>query len=273
MSSNSVWKISGDTAMARWQNADRNGNDAEITVDTHTPVHGARLKFGDDELTLFALEQITSAADSAAGSERRSDLYVRGDDVIMRFESSQHPFEREIYWRVVEDEVQYDQTFEDEADDADDAADEADEAEGLLFGLEMIYSLQTDELDTRPAPQAVSNLPIKSFKAYAAVGAATDAQRTWAITDDLNRCQLVLAKLDSGNLLAIGVFPSDLRRLELDNQVSPSPIAFHLKTEFLEKGVIRRIRMFVCGSDNAENESELLARATYFLNSEIPLTT
>ena len=266
MSSNSVWKISGDAATAQWKNAERDGNDAKVTVDTQTPVHGAKLTFGDDQLTLFALEHIT-ADDSASGSEQRSDLYVRGTDVIMRFESPQHPFEREIYWRVVEDEIQYDPTDQETDDDADEPED------GVLFGLEMIYSLQTDELDTRPAPQAISHLPMKSFKAYAAVGAATDAQRTWAITDDLNLCQLVIAKLDSGKLLAIGVFPSDLERLELDNQVSPCPIAFHLKTEFLEKGVIRRIRMFVCGSDSAESESELLARATYFLNSEIPLTT
>ena len=97
--------------------------------------------------------------------------------------------------------------------------------------------------------------------------------RSWKASDDLASSQLLVATLAGGAKLAIGAFPSDLARLEVENPKSPCPVVFHLNSDFLEKGVIRRTRMFVCCGGPSVDEARLIEQATAFLNSEIPLTT
>jgi hypothetical protein len=46
---------------------------------------------------------------------------------------------------------------------------------------------------------------------------------------------------------------------------------WELNSEFLEKGVIRRLRVFAAFDDNKSNHN-LIAAANQFLSSEIPLT-
>jgi hypothetical protein len=84
---------------------------------------------------------------------------------------------------------------------------------------------------------------------------------------------MLLATLAGGAKLAIAAFPSDLARLEIENSKSPCPVVFHLNSDFLEKGVIRRTRMFVCCGGPEDDAARLIEQATAFLNSEIPLAT
>lgn len=250
MTLNSIWKTSEDSATAAWAIGEEDEIPVQLTVATNTPLAGGALEVGTDSVSLLALEK-KGEGDSAL------DMYVRGNDLVARFNSAGHPFEREVYWRVID----CDSVEQNESDDQS------------LVGVELIYSLQTDSLDSNPAPKVTSLLPMKSFKVYSVVGASTDATRSWKASDDLASSQLLVATLVGGAKLAIGAFPSDLARLEIENPKSPCPVVFHLNSDFLEKGVIRRTRMFVCCGGRSVDEARLIQQATAFLNSEIPLTT
>ncbi len=255
MSSNSVWKTSHNVATTR-RELDADGSyTATLKVATNSPLPGGELKLGEDSIALFGLQ---------AGEEDESliDLYVRGNDLVTRYRGKRGPCERELYWRVIDNATQ--------DHDQDDSVEDA--VVGLL-AVELIYSLQTDLLDANPSPQVAVALPMKSFKAYSVAGASTDASRSWQISDDLSNSQLIIATLAGGAKIAIGAFPSDLAKLEIDNQQSPCPVVFHLDSDFLEKGVIRRTRMFACCGGSEVDDARLLQQAITFLNSEIPLTT
>ena len=254
MSLNSVWKTSENSATAVWELGEDDTTLATLTVATNTPLSGGALQVGTDTVSLLALEK-KGEGDSPL------DTYVRGNDLVARFNSQGHPFDREVYWRVID------------CDAFEEAVEQTESADEALIGVELIYSLQTDALDSSPAPKVTSLLPMKSFKVYSVVGASTDATRSWKASDDLASSQLLVATLVGGAKLAIGAFPSDLARLEIENPKSPCPVVFHLNSDFLEKGVIRRTRMFVCCGGRSVDEARLIQQATAFLNSEIPLTT
>lgn len=250
MTLNSVWKTSENSATAAWELGDVDELPVRLTVATDTPLAGGTLQVGADAVSLLALEK-KGEGDSPL------DTYVRGNDLVARFNSQGHPFDREIYWRVINC----------------DAVEESESEDQSMVGVELIYSLQTDSLDSNPAPKVSSLVPMKSFKVYSVMGASTDPNRSWKASDDLASSQLLVATLAGGAKLAIGAFPSDLARLEVENPKSPCPVVFHLNSDFLEKGVIRRTRMFVCCGGPSVDEARLIEQATAFLNSEIPLTT
>ena len=250
MTLNSVWKTSENSATAAWELGDGDELPVQLTVATDTPLAGGTLQVGADAVSLLALEK-KGEGDSPL------DTYVRGNDLVARFNSQGHPFDREIYWRVINC----------------DAVEESESEDQSMVGVELIYSLQTDSLDSNPAPKVSSLVPMKSFKVYSVMGASTDPNRSWKASDDLASSQLLVATLAGGAKLAIGAFPSDLARLEVENPKSPCPVVFHLNSDFLEKGVIRRTRMFVCCGGPSVDEARLIQQATAFLNSEIPLTT
>ena len=250
MTLNSVWKTSENSATAAWELGDVDELPVRLTVATDTPLAGGTLQVGADAVSLLALEK-KGEGDSPL------DTYVRGNDLVARFNSQGHPFDREIYWRVINC----------------DAVEESESEDQSMVGVELIYSLQTDSLDSNPAPKVSSLVPMKSFKVYSVMGASTDPIRSWKASDDLASSQLLVATLAGGAKLAIGAFPSDLARLEVENPKSPCPVVFHLNSDFLEKGVIRRTRMFVCCGGPSVDEARLIEQATAFLNSEIPLTT
>ena len=250
MTLNSVWKTSENSATAAWELGDVDELPVRLTVATDTPLAGGTLQVGADAVSLLALEK-------KGEGDSPQDTYVRGNDLVAKFNSQGHPFEREVYWRVIDC----------------DALEQSESDDQPLVGIELIYSLQTDSLDSNPAPKVASLVPIKSFKVYSVEGASTDTSRTWKASDELASSQLLVATLTGGAKLAIGAFPSDLARMEIENTKSPCPVVFHLNSDFLEKGVIRRTRMFVCCGGPEVDESRLLEQATNFLNSEIPLTT
>ncbi len=268
MTLNSVWKTSENSATAVWDIGEGDGGPARLTVATNTPLSGGTLQVGTDAVSLLALEK-KGVGDQDEQGDLPQDVYVRGNDLVARYSSQGHPFEREVYWRVIDCDA-----VEESDDESNGESNEQNESDDpSLMGVELIYSLQTDSLDSNPAPKVTSVLPMKSFKVYAVEGACTDATRSWKISDDLASSQLLVATLVGGAKLAIGAFPSDLARLEVENPQSPCPVVFHLNSDFLEKGVIRRTRMFVCCGGLGVDEARLMRQATAFLNSEIPLTT
>ncbi len=254
MSLNSVWKTLENSSTAKWELGEAETTSATLTVATDTPLSGGTLQVGDDTVSLLALEK-------KGEGDLPLDTYVRGSDLVARFNSQGHPFDREVYWRVIDCDAAQGSVQQEESVDDD------------LMGVELIYSLQTDSLNSSPAPKVTSLVPMKSFKVFSVVGASTDANRSWKASDDLACSQLLVATLAGGAKLALGAFPSDLASLEIENPKSPCPVVFHLNSDFLEKGVIRRTRMFVCCGGPSVDEARLIQQATAFLNSEIPLTT
>ena len=168
MTLNSVWKTSENSATAAWELGDVDELPVRLTVATDTPLAGGTLQVGADAVSLLALEK-KGEGDSPL------DTYVRGNDLVARFNSQGHPFDREIYWRVINC----------------DAVEESESEDQSMVGVELIYSLQTDSLDSNPAPKVSSLVPMKSFKVYSVMGASTDPNRSWKASDDLASSQLL----------------------------------------------------------------------------------
>ena len=137
MKTNQIWGLNDQLASAQ---SCVGGQDLQLTINSCSPASGARITVGRDALSLFSVE-------SSDSNEQLSDVYIRGDDLIAKYQSSDDQFDRELYWRVPDLEV----------------------PEGA-FALEMIYSLQTDLLETNPNPRIISELKALEVAYWSAVG-------------------------------------------------------------------------------------------------------
>jgi len=122
MKSNQIWDLAEQLASTRATIGD---DDLQLTIANGSAASGAKITIGTEAVSLFSVE-------SSNSNETLVDVYVRGDDLIAKYQSSEDELDRELYWRVL---------------DVDLPADS--------FALEMIYSLQTDLLDTQPDPRIV----------------------------------------------------------------------------------------------------------------------
>jgi len=240
MKSNGNWELTGQLASSSSQ---LKGQELQLTIANGSLGSGAKVTVGRDAASLFSVE-------SSDIEEMLSDLYVRGDDLIAKYISSADEFERELYWRI----HQFDSQTE-------------------SFGLEMIYSIQTDLLDSQPDPCVVSTLKVQSVNYWTAVGDSLAGELKWQKQDSADGCQLITTKLEGGSYLAIAVYPTDLVLMELSQSNGETEVTCRLNADFLEKGVIRRTRMFAICSDTAVSEGDVVQLAQKFLDSETPLTT
>lgn len=240
MNSKQNWELVGQLASASSKLADK---DLQLTIANGALGSGAKVTVGRDAASLFSVE-------STGGEETLSDLYVRGDDLIAKYKSSADEFERELYWRIHQADSQT-----------------------QSFALEMIYSLQTDLLDSQPDPCIVSTLKLESVSYWSAAGDPLVGDLTWQKQDAAEGCQLITTTLESGTRLAIAVYPSDLIRMELAQSGVETTVTCRLNADFLEKGVIRRTRMFALCTDGAVTEEDVVEIAQTFLDSKTPLTT
>lgn len=249
MNPSAIWKLTDTQATANWSVEQ---TDVSLNVPTDSLDQGGTMTLGDAAVSLFAMEQPEGQGQS------QEDIYVRGHDLIMMFSGDNDPFDREIYWRM--------RGVDDEAAD-EEAADDS------LQSLEVIFSLKTDLLETWPDPLFNVTVAMESAKHFVASGDLTDATRAWVESPENAVGQLMLLTLKNGCRLAVGVFPSDHEALRLEPAGEQTKIQFDLQTDFLEKGVIRRTRLFACPGSSGTSDAALLEQANQFLNSEIPLTT
>lgn len=240
MNSNQNWELIEQIASAQSSVGD---HDLQLTIDNGSPASGAKITVGKDAISLFSVE-------SANGCETLSELYIRGSDLIAQYQSSADEFERELYWRVLDLDLPTDS-----------------------FALEMIYSLQTELLNTQPDPRIVSTLKLQDVSYWSAVGDALAGELQWQRQNSAEGCQLVAAALSSGIHFAIAVYPTDLMVMELLQSEGETTVTCRLNAEFLEKGVIRRTRMFALCVGEEVSVQEIVGVAQKFLDSETPLTT
>lgn len=234
------WDLTGQLASSSSQ---LSGQELQLTIANGSLGSGAKVTVGRDAASLFSVE-------SSNIEEVLSDLYVRGDDLIAKYASGEDDFDRELYWRI--------HRFDSQTN---------------FFGLEMIYSLQTDLLDSQPDPCIVSTLNAQSVNFWSAVGDRLVGELVWQKQESAEGCQLITTQLKGGSCLAIAVYPADLVRMELSESNGETVVTCRLNAEFLEKGVIRRTRMFALCSDSSVSEEDIVQIAQKFLDSETPLTT
>lgn len=234
------WELVGQLASVSAQLA---GQDLQLTIANGSLGAGAKVTVGRDAASLFSIE-------SSSNEETLADLYVRGNDLIAKYKSGADEFQRELYWRLY--------NFDSPTD---------------FFGVEMIYSLQTDLLHSQPDPCIVSALKFQEVSYWAADGDPLIGQLKWLKQDSAAGCQLIVARLDGGTQLAIAVYPTDLVRMELAQTSGETTLNCRLNADFLEKGVIRRTRLFALCSSSAVSENDIVQVAQTFLDSKTPLTT
>ena len=240
MKSNQVWGLNDQLASAE---STIGGQDLQLTIDNCSLTSGAKITVGRDAVALFSVE-------AASQDTQLADLYVRGDDLIANYQSSDDQFARELYWRVLDDELPT-----------------------SSFALEMIYSLQTDLLDSQPEPRIISELKTTEVCYWSAVGNALTGDLKWKKQEGADGCQLITARLSDETRIAIAVYPSDLVVMEFADIEGETTLTCRLNAEFLEKGVIRRTRMFAMFAASDMSDAEMAEVAQKFLDSELPLTT
>jgi hypothetical protein len=221
------------------------------TVNTATPGQGAVLQAGYDA-TLAQLSQIGSPAELPLDS---FETHCRGNDLITRYQATDdNPIAYEIYWRR--------NGLEDWDADRD----------GMT--LETIYSLQTDLLDSSPQPIVPSTFTDATLRWFRCGTDNAWEECEWddamAVVIDTQPVACIV-HVDETALLQT-VLPADLKAIELSTMNDQTEVQWHLRSEFLEKGVIRRLRMLtVIGATDSGDEA-LLDAAHRFYRSELPLT-
>jgi len=256
-----AWKLDRTTARLNW-------NDHAVIVDVGHPDRGFSV-VDDDESVWGELLQV---AQISVARHETLDPYSRGTDLISRYPSSEkRRVGAELYWRWAE----FDSTSEFNEDEADEI--DEDIAEATLGTIELIYSLETQFLDTEPDPEVVSQVQGNSIRHF---GIAASGSFQELPTGETEQAIALLVEQD-GRQLLLAAIPSDLKSWEVspvstssaaDSAISPNyQITCHLNSDFLEKGVIRRLRLFAAFGDGT-CERALLAAAIHFLESEIPLT-
>ena len=84
---------------------------------------------------------------------------------------------------------------------------------------------------------------------------------------------MITAKLSDETRLAVAVYPNDLMVMEFAEVDGETILTCRLNADFLEKGVIRRTRMFAMCAACSVSDADMIKVAQGFLDSDLPLTT
>ncbi|MEX0938071.1 MAG: hypothetical protein WDZ59_09440 [Pirellulales bacterium] len=162
------------------------------------------------------------AFDPAASdrSARLSDAYIRRSDLVATYTSTEAcPFRTQIYWRAV----------------ADNAA---------LTALDLIISVQTHLLDTRPVLQASISLPGELLRLREGGDGHFEPVECRSAADDADAPGCFLWRIAGSGLSFAGmIHPADRRSLHIERDGEQTRVRFSLFSCFLEKGVILRARL------------------------------
>ena len=236
-----------------------------LKVDTTAPQSGGRVDLTATTSAVASDEgsspvgQLFQVRDLLSESKMVAETYCRGIDLITRYPADETtPIAREIYWRLV-----------DHAGDA-----------GPSSSIETIYSLETDLLDSSPQPSVPSVFRSASPRWFhAGVGVENEIEWLECSWDDACFASgeaegrvACLLKLEAGSSVLQTVFPADLRGIEISTTDDQTEIHWQLRSDFLEKGVIRRLRMLTVVDAGDSSDQEILAAASRFYSSDLPLT-
>ena len=168
------------------------------------------------------------------------DCYIRGNDLVLRFKSSDDlPLYTEIYFRVIHIEPQ-------------------------LLAIESIISLNTHSLNLNPSICVNSEVEIPANDSVAIQ------------TDDFDRDSHTRSLSYDGSNITLSALESDYKTATVNRERIGNSERLEIKMQLasgtLEKGVIRRMRVLGFLSTNAKQQSQLDI-ISQFEKSAIPLTT
>lgn len=233
-----------------------------LRIDAAKPDLGGQVFFGQAASQAAADASLFQVGAPSSDSQNAVETYCRGRDLISRYVAgSDDPITRELYWRLVDGE---------------------DEISDQVVSVETIYSLQTDLLDSVPQPSVPSVFGGASnrwFLAHDSVDGDGDAQwnecswedACFAAGEEGSRVACVIS-LENGSSVLQTVYPPDLRGVEMNVADEQTEIHWQLRSDFLEKGVIRRLRLLTVLGSSDSGEKDLLEAASLFYHSELPLT-
>ncbi len=228
-----------------WRLADHQAqlsrNGFGVRIDLTSPSAGMLLQKEGVELgTFFAFD---------GSANEGVDGFVRGDDLIANYEADERSaISGDVYWRLLP-------------------------AEGDSFALEFIYSIRTDLLDSRPMPCIRCQVVTEAVPALATIYNSDEGALVREMAGSRESGNYCLCSVGGETSLAVGTIPNDLAELTVVETEGGAVVSFQLRSEFLEKGVIRRMRMLlaVASGDRSEEQVRMLAQS--FVDSGLPLNT
>lgn len=232
-----MWQFDG--RLARWQ-----GTAPEFSIDVQQPELGLQQIRLDRSLPPLADARLLRVELVRPGTARpaASDAYVRGDDLIASYSTSDSPFGWQIYWRRAETDS----------------------------GLEVVLSLQNRLLSGNPAIRVTSSLPSNETWYFDPNGQPLDAQ---AVASRQVSPAIIAIALDDQWAYAEWVHPADVQDIQFHCSATTVTTEWTVFGDGLEKGVIRRARLRGEFLLRASLTTELPSRLQSFLHSPIPLST
>jgi hypothetical protein len=247
----SPWRFVNNCATATWSGG-------KLAVEPLCPRHGAKLflqGFANGSAgNLFGMPDLNVEPDSPI------DQYLRGDDFVVGYPATiKQPIATKVYWRWL------------------------GESAGIT-SLELIYSLQTQLWESYPQANIISQLRcrrglIVDF-ADLSIDKVTSGRETseqlryddHSASSAVGPCG-VLAEFPEGQRLIMALYQGDQREISIQRSAHEISVHFGLRTDLLEKGVIRRARLMAAFGSAGVTDNRLFAAAGKFMRSEIPLTT
>jgi len=174
-----------------------------------------------------ASNPISDRGDSTSWRSPVADAYVRGNDLVASYQSiDEWPYSPQLYWQ----------------------ADLPGSVGGVAASLSLLVSLQTQLLDTRPQISVVSRAPTAELMQIAmneggkASVKPIGSEECWYPTG-ASCC--VIRRLPNTSFSYIEVIASSdfCEATVSSNDDGTASVTWHLFSEFLEKGVIRRARV------------------------------
>lgn len=189
--------------------------------------------------------------------ETLEEAYQRLDDLVVTYgESARRPIRPQLYWRVLR-------------------------GRQWLGGMELVVSVQTPLLDSRPATWVSTRwahgeawrLLDPAFELFEPL--TLDPEQPAYLTPADGAGLFVVRPQSATFSLALAIFPADFARIEIGPSADRAghELSFELFADSLEKGVIRRSRLRCWLLPRDEDMSLACAAYHDFCRSPLPLTT
>lgn len=192
-----------------------------------------------------------------------AETYVRGGDLVASYNASEEwPYAPQIYW----------------------SAGVLNDSQGAAASIAILLSVQTHLLDTYPCIQIVTELPSAEICSVRSIAeprpevVPIPPGPNMAMAPGVEPCCVLWRPAGEAWSYAEVMQASDFRQVELQHAPTPSAsggkccVRWHCFADFLEKGVIRRARLFGFSLPR-ENDAALAAACCRSLDQlPLPLT-
>lgn len=231
-----MWQFDG--RRASWH-----GAPPEFSIDLEHPESGllqVRADRSGDRIGASSVLQIHLSPPPNA-SLTVEDAYVRGDDLIASYAATGSALAWQIYWRRAAGDP----------------------------GLEVVVSLQNRLLQGNPAVCVRSRLSAQQSWCLNEEGKFVDPQ---AVLEGRKRPQVIAVAISSEWVYAEAIHPADVQQVQFRETAGKFETEWTLFGDNLEKGVIRRGRIWAEFFSRDTLTDALPARWKSFLESPIPLS-